>query len=81
MVHGDDAGLKLPSVVALVQVIVVPIWRTDGELATVKEAVARIMERLSAIARVRVDWRDDRTPGYNYHATQSRFIGPAPLLV
>ena len=29
MVHGDDAGLKLPPVVAPVQVVIVPIWRND----------------------------------------------------
>jgi prolyl-tRNA synthetase len=67
MVHGDDAGLKLPPVVAPVQVIVIPIWRTDGELATVEEAVERMTERLAPVARVRVDWRDDRTPGYKFN--------------
>ena len=67
MVHGDDAGLKLPPVVAPVQVVVIPIWRTDGDLATVEEAVKRILERLTLVARVRVDWRDDRTPGYKFN--------------
>jgi prolyl-tRNA synthetase len=67
MVHGDDAGLKLPPVVAPVQVIVIPIWRTDGDLAMVEEAVQRIAERLAPVVRVRVDWRDDRTPGYKFN--------------
>src|SRR4051794_34557047 len=67
MVHGDDAGLKLPPVVAPVQVIVIPIWRTDDDLALVKDAVERIMERLTPVARVRVDWRDDQTPGYKFN--------------
>jgi prolyl-tRNA synthetase len=67
MVHGDDAGLKLPPVVAPVQVIVVPIWRTDDDLATVKEAVERMTARLAPVARVRVEWRDDRTPGYKFN--------------
>jgi prolyl-tRNA synthetase len=67
MVHGDDAGLKLPPVVAPVQVIVIPIWRTDGDLATVEEAVKRMTERLTPVARVRVDWREDRSPGYKFN--------------
>ena len=67
MVHGDDAGLKLPPVVAPVQVIVVPIWRKSDELQAVEQAVARIQERLSAIARVRIDWRDDRSPGFKFN--------------
>jgi prolyl-tRNA synthetase len=67
MVHGDDAGLKLPPAVAPVQVIVIPIWRTDGDLAMVEEAVKRLTERITPVARVRVDWRDDRTPGYKFN--------------
>jgi prolyl-tRNA synthetase len=67
MVHGDDAGLKLPPVVAPVQVVVIPIWRTDGDLAAVEVAVKRIKERLAPVARVRVDWRDDRTPGFKFN--------------
>ncbi len=67
MVHGDDAGLKLPPVVAPVQVIVVPIWRKPDELQAVEQAVTRIQERLSAIARVRIDWRDDRSPGFKFN--------------
>lgn len=67
MVHGDDAGLKLPPVVAPVQVVVVPIWRTADEFQAVEQAVVRIQERLTAVARLRVDWRDDRTPGFKYN--------------
>jgi prolyl-tRNA synthetase len=67
MVHGDDGGLKLPPPVAPVQVIVVPIWRAGDELRRVEEAVARIEERLAPVARVRVDWRDDRSAGYKFN--------------
>jgi len=67
MVHGDDAGLKLPPVVAPIQVIIVPIWRSDDQMGQVEAAVARIQERLGPVARVRVDWRDDRTPGFKFN--------------
>ncbi|HKG26484.1 MAG TPA: proline--tRNA ligase, partial [Thermomicrobiales bacterium] len=67
MVHGDDAGLKLPPVVAPIQVIIVPIWRSGDDLGQVESAVARIQERLATVARVRVDWRDDRTPGFKFN--------------
>ncbi len=67
MVHGDDAGLKLPPKVAPIQVIVVPIWRNAEDLGGVEGMVNRIVERLSAVARVRVDWRDDRTVGYKFN--------------
>jgi prolyl-tRNA synthetase len=67
MVHGDDAGLKLPPAVAPIQVVAVPIWRTADERAAVEVAVARIEARLAPVARYRVDWRDDRTAGYKFN--------------
>jgi prolyl-tRNA synthetase len=78
MVHGDDAGLKLPPRVAPVQTVVIPIWRTPEEMELVEATVNRITERLTPTTRLRVDWRDDRTPGFNYHATQYA-PDPAPL--
>ena len=62
MVHGDDAGLKLPPVVAPIQVVIIPIWRTADERQIVEERLT-IQDRLPGVARLRVDWREDRTPG------------------
>jgi prolyl-tRNA synthetase len=67
MVHGDDAGLKLPPTVAPVQVIIVPIWRKESDLAAIEEAVERIKSRLAPVARVKVDWRDDRSAGFKFN--------------
>jgi prolyl-tRNA synthetase len=67
MVHGDDAGLKLPPRVAPIQVVIVPIWRTPEEMERVEAAVQRITERLAPVARLRVDWRDDRSPGFKFN--------------
>ncbi len=67
MVHGDDAGLKLPPAVAPVQVVVVPIWRKRDDMAEIEHAVDRILQRLAPVARTRVDWRDDRTAGYKFN--------------
>jgi prolyl-tRNA synthetase len=67
MVHGDDGGLKLPPAVAPVQAIVVPIWRNEGELAGIEAMVGRVQERLAPVARVRVDWREGRTPGFKFN--------------
>jgi prolyl-tRNA synthetase len=78
MVHGDDAGLQLPPRVAPIQVVIVPIWRSPEELARVETAVDRITAHLAPSTRLRVDWRDDCTPGFNNTATQYDFR-PAPL--
>jgi prolyl-tRNA synthetase len=66
MVHGDEAGLKLPPRVAPVQVTIVPIWRTDAERSEVAAAAERVQGQLNPAFRTRVDWRDDRTPGRKY---------------
>lgn len=65
MVHGDASGLKLPPRVAPIQAVVVPILgRKGGE--DVLAAAERIRETLSPAVRVRVDDRDDRSPGYKF---------------
>lgn len=67
MTHGDEGGLVLPPRVAPIQVIVVPIWRKDAERQIVTEAVERIVASLGKTVRVKVDWRDDLTPGFKYN--------------
>lgn len=67
MVHGDAAGLKLPPRVAPVQVIIVPIWRTEDERQAVIGMVAHVEQALAGSARVRTDWRDDHTPGFKFN--------------
>lgn len=68
MVHGDERGLRLPPMVAPIQVIVVPIWRTEAEEHAVEEVVARVVARLSSAAiRVKVDRRAEKTPGFKFN--------------
>ena len=68
MAHGDDAGLILPPRVAPVQVVVVPIMRSnDAEgSAAVEEAVARIEREAGSGVRLRADRRDGIRPGEKY---------------
>ena len=65
MAHGDDSGLQLPPRVAPVQVVVVPIFRSDAERAQVESGVQAIVAALDDI-RVKVDWRDER-PGFKFN--------------
>jgi prolyl-tRNA synthetase len=67
MAHGDDRGLRLPPQVAPVQVVIVPIYKTDDERSTVIEAARAIKEQLViAGMRVRVDERDQHRPGFKF---------------
>lgn len=65
MAHGDDFGLQLPPRIAPVQVVVVPIFRSDGERAQITVAVDAVTTALDDI-RVKVDWRDER-PGFKFN--------------
>jgi prolyl-tRNA synthetase len=67
MAHGDDAGLRLPPAVAPVQVVIVPIHRTDDERASVLAVAEPLRDDLAAAGiRVRLDDRVQHRPGYKF---------------
>jgi len=65
MAHGDDFGLRLPPRVAPIQVVVVPIFRTDEEKSRIQEALGPALHPAAGV-RIRVDWRDER-PGFKFN--------------
>ena len=67
MAHGDDAGLRLPPAVAPVQAVIVPIYRSDEERATVLGVAEPLRADLVARGiRVRLDDRDQHRPGFKF---------------
>jgi len=76
MVHGDDQGLVMPPKLAPVQVVIVPIWKSDGERAEVLGVVSRVEETLrdAAIVRVHVDDRDEYSPGWKFNDWEMRGV-------
>jgi prolyl-tRNA synthetase len=75
MVHGDDQGLILPPRLAPFQVVIVPIAKSDEELAAVMETVRRIQaELVAAQIRVKVDERDGLTPGFKFNDWEMRGV-------
>lgn len=78
MAHGDDSGLVLPPNVAPVQVVVVPIFRTDDERAEVARAISRLGAALAETpegkaVRLEADWRED-SPGFKYNHWELRGV-------
>jgi prolyl-tRNA synthetase len=65
MAHGDDSGLQLPPRIAPVQVIIVPIFRSDTERSQIETALQQVLTDLEDL-RVKVDWRDER-PGFKFN--------------
>ncbi len=74
MVHGDERGLKLPPRVAPIQTVIVPIWRKDAERSSVEDAVDTVRDSLRDVARVFVDRRDDKTPGWKYNEWEMKGV-------
>jgi len=67
MAHSDDDGLVLPPRLAPIHVVVVPIWKSDEEKRSVREAIGRITAALHANLTVKVDDRDNLTPGWKFN--------------
>ncbi|HEY8676660.1 MAG TPA: proline--tRNA ligase [Candidatus Dormibacteraeota bacterium] len=68
MAHGDEAGLIIPPRVAPLQVVVVPIARSNDEDAArlVEDACALIESEAGAEVRIRVDRREGMRPGEKF---------------
>jgi len=75
MTHGDDQGLILPPRLAPIQAVIVPIYRIDGEKSAVMEAVDRVSAELrSAGIRLKVDGREEVTPGFKFNDWEMRGV-------
>ncbi len=74
MAHGDDKGLRLPPRIAPIQVIAVPIFKTDDEKAAVMETITRLVDQLrDAGIRVQMDTRDE-SPGFKFNDWEMRGV-------
>ena len=75
MTHGDDKGLILPPRLAPIQVVIVPIYRSEAEKAPVMEAANRIFSELKAAGiRLKMDDREEVTPGFKYNDWEMRGV-------
>jgi prolyl-tRNA synthetase len=67
MAHSDDDGLVLPPKLAPIHVVIVPIFRTDEELAKISEKAQEIAAALRKQGfAVKFDNRDTHKPGFKF---------------
>jgi prolyl-tRNA synthetase len=67
MAHSDDNGLVLPPKLAPFQVVIVPIYRGEEELALISVKVKEIIAELrKAGISVKYDDRDTQKPGWKF---------------
>ena len=75
MVHGDDQGLVLPPRLAPIQVVIVPIFKTDEEKASVLGAARNLTAELAkANIRVKLDEREGQSAGWKFNDWEMRGV-------
>ena len=67
MAHSDDYGLVLPPKLAPIQVVIIPIYKSDEELQKISEKANEIITKLrSKGISVKFDDRDTQKPGWKF---------------
>ena len=67
MSHSDDNGLVLPPSLAPIQVVIVPIYKTEEHLAAIRERVEPLIKDLRARGiSVKLDDNDNKKPGWKF---------------
>jgi len=67
MAHSDDAGLVLPPKLAPIQVVIVPIYKTDEELSRITAFADELHAKLKRLGvSVKYDDRDTQRPGFKF---------------
>ncbi len=67
MAHSDDNGLVLPPKLAPYQVVIVPIYKGEEQLAKINEKVEGLVKALKAFGvSVKYDNSDNKKPGWKF---------------
>lgn len=67
MAHSDDDGLILPPAIAPLQVVIVPIYKGEEQLAQITETVNAIVKELKSYGiSVKYDDNDNARPGWKF---------------
>ena len=67
MTHSDDNGLVLPPALAPLQVVIIPIWKNDEQLAALNEKIDGIVRKLRDMGiTVKYDNLENKRPGFKF---------------
>src|SRR5579862_1282056 len=75
MTHGDDNGVRIPPLLAPIEIVIVPIYKSDEERAQMLAACEKVVQSLTdwerrepGRLRVHLDAREGVKPGAKYYA-------------
>lgn len=75
MTHSDDEGLVLPPLLAPIQVVAVPIYKTEEDLAIISERINELGVKLKAKGiSFKYDDDDNRRPGWKFSEYESKGV-------
>ena len=75
MAHSDDNGLVLPPKLAPIQVVIIPIYRSPEDLATISGAIAPVVDQLKAAGiSVKYDDSDNQRSGWKFAEYELRGV-------
>jgi prolyl-tRNA synthetase len=74
MTHGDDSGLRIPPQVAPIQVVVIPISLGNWKETVLPVASTLEKELSGAGLRVKLDAREEFTPGWKFSEWEMRGV-------
>jgi|TARA_B110000263_G_scaffold73654_1_gene64398 prolyl-tRNA synthetase len=86
MTHSDDNGLVLPPKLAPIQVVIIPIYKSDEEFNSISSVIEPILSKLKSKGiSVLFDKRDTHKPGFKFNEHEIKgvpiriAIGPKDL--
>lgn len=75
MTHSDDEGLVLPPALAPIQVVAVPIHRTDEELLAINAKFEELGKKLKSLGiSFKYDNDDNKRPGWKFAEYESKGV-------
>jgi len=75
MVHGDDQGLRLPPKVAPIQIVIVPIFKSDTDKGKITKYIKPLINDFEENnIRYFYDDRDKMSPGYKFNEWEMKGV-------
>jgi len=75
MVHGDDQGLRLPPNIAPIQVVIIPIYKSDNDLEQIIAYIKPVLNKLTENnTRFYFDDRDSISPGFKFNEWEMKGV-------
>ncbi len=74
LTHGDDKGLRLPPKIAPIQIVIIPIQKSEDDKKKIKLYLEPMIKSLmSSDIRVHIDWTKN-TPGFKFNEWEMKGV-------